>query len=96
MRVSSCPTVCGHTKRVLRAKSYSASSRITSEQGIIVILFANVGITFATVLTIALVCLGDIVVAALPTDSSVARRYLSFLETVLLQLYKDGLADVVS
>jgi hypothetical protein len=55
-----------------------------------------VGITFATVLTIALVCLGDIVVAALPTDSSVARRYLSFLETVLLQLYKDGLADVVS
>ena len=39
---------------------------------------------------------GDIVVAAMLIDSLVARRYLSFLETVLLQVYKDGRADVVS
>jgi hypothetical protein len=88
--VSSYTTVCRYTKLVLRMNLYLGSTRVTSGQGIILILFVVVGFKSASALTFGLVSSGTLWWARPLTGWLTAHRYRNFLETVYWSCMKMG------
>jgi len=82
LRVISYTTVCRYMKLVLRMNLYLASTRVTSGQGIILVLFVVVGIKSASALTFELLSSGTLWWARPLTGWLTAHRYRNFLETV--------------
>ena len=90
LRVSSYTTLCRYTKLALRINLYLASTRITSGQGIILLLFVVVGIMSASALTFGLVSSRTLWWARPLTGWLTAHLYRNFLETVYWSCMKMG------
>ena len=90
LRVSSYTTVCRYMKLVLLVNLYLASTRVTSGQGLILVLFVVVGIKSASALTFGLVSLGTLWLARPLTGWLTDHRYRNFLETVYWSYMKMG------